>query len=129
VPGQGEAEVVHGWALANVLRAYVDQWNRERPPRSEASVLGDRGLGFEAASTYIAEETRRFDREGHGLNSRRVRGIIANEFKHVSLRQADQVLRAIGKEYMLSNGEIAIFPNPQWSNERWVKYMQERGCV
>jgi hypothetical protein len=119
----GEAEVVHGWALANVVRAWVDQWQRERPSyhveagKDPTTV----NIAFVSAFVWLADKT--------GLNVRRINGIAAAEFTYVGVTQADAILTAIGKSHYLTNGEINVIPNPNWSRERWVAYMKERGCV
>ncbi len=65
--------------------------------------------------------------EESGINSRSIYRVLYRN-THVSLRIADALLTAIGRPYLLSNGEIPIIPNPRWSQERWMQYMDERGC-
>ena len=70
---------------------------------------------------HIAEVT--------GLNPRRIYGIIRNEYKTVGLTTAEKLLMAIDKEDYIASGHVRVIPNPNWSFERWVNYMRERGCV
>jgi hypothetical protein len=51
-----------------------------------------------------------------------------NQSTHVTLSVAEALLMAIGKHYLLANGAIPVIPNPRWSQERWIEYMDERGC-
>lgn len=122
---QGDAEVVHGWALANVLRAWVDQWEHGQNPlrlpefnaRQKAASVGD----FVTPIQWLAQETE--------IHERRIRAFVKNEKRFVGIGQADKVLTAIGKGDYLTNGEIDVFPNPVWSNETWRRYMVEKGCI
>lgn len=69
---------------------------------------------------YLCEHT--------GLKPRALWRIMHGETQCTALSIADALLNAIGREYMLSNGEITVIPNPRFSLEHWVEIMQERGC-
>jgi hypothetical protein len=113
--GMGEAEVVLGEQLSNVIRQWVKEWLVDRP---RVDQINGRVMG---PMDYLKEQT--------GIHIRRVQGIANGEFKLVSVTQADSILTVIGKQYMLSNGEIRVIPNPNWSLDRWTDYMRERGCI
>lgn len=115
-PNQGEAEVVCAEPLGAVLREWIVEHLRERP------LMGTGGTDelFIGPIQWLAQET--------DLNERRISGISNGEFKHVPLSQADKLLSAIGKPYLLGK-EISVIPNPNWSTERWAEYMASRGCV
>jgi hypothetical protein len=100
----------------------VKNFRLERPPRhyGHDDPYTDKSALFIGALTYIEQES--------GLPIRTLNRIIRQEYKTVSLRIADQVLGAIDREYLLVDGLIPVIPNPQWSYERYVRYMQERGC-
>jgi hypothetical protein len=67
--------------------------------------------------------------ENSGVQSRRLRGIVAGEYNYINLTQADKILSAIGHPEYLHNGTIKIVANPTWTEEQWHEYMEERGCV
>lgn len=98
------AEVVPTWQLSNALRGWLHRWN---PDSKEA------GLEF------LAEKL--------GVTQRRIVAIVRVEAKHTGLQMADALLSAMERSELLGL-EIDVIPNPQWSQERWVRYMQERGC-
>lgn len=118
----GEAEVVSGEELSSVMRKWVVRFLADRPLDSHA--IGENSWGEQAEfigpMQMLTEHTE--------INIRRVRGICNGEFKYVPLTQAEALLIAIGEEYKLSNGEIRVIPNPMWTPEQWVDYMQSRGC-
>ena len=110
--GKGEAQVVLGVQLSKVLKEWHDgfklHWDE------------DRGR-MHGPMDWLKEMT--------GLNVRRCHGLVNGEFPTVSLTQAELVLMAIGREYLLANGELHVIPNPNWSLEKWTTYMEERGCI
>lgn len=121
--GGGEAEVVLGSQLAEVLQEWQQLWFKERDPNLSRS--SEWGMSYEdrvmGPNDWLTEKT--------GLNERRIAGFIKGEFKTVPLTQAELVLLAIDKYYLLDNGTIRIIPNPNWSLEKWMDYMKERGCI
>jgi hypothetical protein len=118
--GAGEAEVVPGFQLSVVLRKWVVEWLRERPYRNE-NTNGATVMQFHGPHDYLSEQT--------GLHVRRVSGIINGEFFVVPLTQADALLQAIERPDLLGAGEIQVVVNPNWSLEKWMDYMAERGCI
>jgi hypothetical protein len=118
---RGEPEVVPGYQLAPVLQHWCAQWLRERPVGAFNAHSWGTGNDFVGPVQWLAQET--------GLNTRRVSGICNGEFPQVPLSQADRLLAAIGRIDLLATGEIQVVPNLNWTMEKWVAYMQERGCV
>jgi hypothetical protein len=122
----GEAEVVIGWQLANVLRAWLDQWRRERPPDQTTGNAkykqegGNETVYFMGAMNYLSDKS--------GLSVRYLSRLVACEMEHVNLSKADAVLQAMERADYLGN-EIEVVPNPRWSREKWQRYMHERGCI
>jgi hypothetical protein len=47
--------------------------------------------------------------------------------KTVSYSIADKWLTGLGMPGQINY--LTAIPNPRWSQERWIKYMEERGCV
>jgi hypothetical protein len=109
--GSGEAEVVPGYELSEILREWVVRFLAERPLDTNGDFVGPHA--------YLSEQT--------GIHTRRVSGIINGEFTLVPLSQADKLLQAIDRPDCLH--QIHVIPNPNWSPERWHEYMAERGCV
>jgi hypothetical protein len=119
----GEAEVVQGEEFSAVMRKWVVSFLADHPLDSYGTgegSFGGKDPDFIGPIQMLAERTK--------INARRVSGICNGEFKYVSLTQAEALLGAIDSEYKLSNGEIRVIPNPMWSPEQWVDYMQSRGC-
>jgi len=89
--------------------------------------IGERGWADDydtdtqqGATTWIAEQA--------GLSQRRIWGIMNNQTKHTSLDIADKIIQALEMTYVYHNGEVPVVPNPQWNQERWVRWMNRRGC-
>ena len=70
---------------------------------------------------WLAQET--------GIRERRIWGMMVAESRTVQLSRADRVLLAIGKQQYLTDGTLHVVPNPNWSFEKWITYMEERGCI
>ena len=113
----GEAEVVLTKELGPVLRAWVVRWLRAYPPR--ANHQEGNGTEFMGPLQWLQQES--------GVRVRQISRIKNEEQLYASLSHAEALLMAIDREYMLHNGEIHIIPNPSWSQEQYVEYMQERG--
>jgi hypothetical protein len=108
----GEPEVVFGKQLAEVLNTWREEWLKKRDYEKEQRVMGP--------LDWLKEMT--------GLHARRIYGLMQAENPYVSLTQAELILMVIDREYLLSNGTIRVVPNPNWSPEKWLAYMEERGC-
>lgn len=115
----GEAQVVFGAQLAEILKEWRDLWELERTEYEQSSYGRPAGSGVMGPTQYISTQT--------GIDRRRVSGIVNGEWKFIPLSQADAVLSAIGKDYLIG-GFLHVIPNPNWSMESWVEYMKERGC-
>jgi hypothetical protein len=113
------AEVVPCWQLSNVLRAWYDTWRRERPNYASGYNLPGEQQ-FYSPLTWLSEVT--------GIPPRTITAYIRNERKYVILENADAILQAIDKTDLLQT-EITVMRNPQWSLEKYIEYMAERGCV
>lgn len=67
--------------------------------------------------------------ETTGLDYRVIYRIVSRETKWTTFRVADLILTAIGSYHKLATGAIPVVPNPQWSNEKYISYLEERGCI
>lgn len=66
--------------------------------------------------------------EKSGLDHRVIQRILRCETKFTTLTIADNLLNAIGSYHKLAY-EIHVIPNPQWTNEKYLAFMEARGCV
>jgi hypothetical protein len=120
----GSPEVVLGQQLAEILQEWKVNYLKERNPEKEfpkgwkTGVVNSQVIG---PVDYLKEHT--------GLDPRRIFGMIKGEYKIIALAQAELILMVIDREYLLSNGYLRVIPNPNWSLERWMNYMNERGCI
>jgi hypothetical protein len=115
----GEAEVVDSEPLGAVLREWCSEWLMEHPlPRQDPQA---RHKGAHMGPLQKLS----FDT---GINIRQVSGICNAEYPTVSLSKADALLTAIGQWDLLGD-EIKVYPNPNWSMDRWLSYMEEMGCI
>jgi hypothetical protein len=64
-----------------------------------------------------------------GMDEAHLRRIVGRKMKYVTLQSADKILVGIGRQDALANGEATVVPNPMWSQEHYIAYMQERGCI
>lgn len=113
--GSGEAEVIIGKQLSAVLTEWREAWELKYDFReqSDGRVMGP--------IDWLKEMT--------GVHARRCSGLLHGEYKYVNLSQADLFLTVIDKVNLLTDGTLRIIPNPAWSPERWMAYMEERGCL
>jgi hypothetical protein len=115
--GMAEAEVVPAVQLKSVIEAWIDRYESERTPNYHWNPLDN----YFTALNWLCSET--------GMGHRTIQRILKLETKYVALRNADLLLTAIGESYLLSTGEISVVPNPKWTQEHFVAYMESRGCI
>lgn len=118
--GQGEAQVVLGQQLAAQLQAWRDLWLSERDP-----YLREHGQPTEdnlvmGPLSWLHEKT--------GIPKRRIYEYMNGRQQFVGLSQADKLLNAIDAFYLLGH-VIHVIPNPHWPIEKWIAFMEERGCI
>jgi hypothetical protein len=116
--GAGEPQVVLCEQLAIEVRDWSKKWLVER---DSSLFSNDPAVKVMGPIDWLSEKT--------GIHVRRLGGISNNEFDTVSLSQAEKILIAIDRDYMLSNGEIHVIPNPNWSLEKWTDHMRQAGCI
>jgi hypothetical protein len=115
---QGEPEVVAAEPLGSILRAWVVEWLKDRPRNTRGFGRGEQE--FVGPINYLSEQT--------GINVRQVQTIVNGEMLNVPLTKADKLLIAIDHTLGM-HPEILVYANPNWSPEKWLEYMAERGCV
>lgn len=60
------------------------------------------------------------------------RGFSTRHFrkqKLVSYERAERLLIALGQEHAFHDGRVHVIPNPLWSQERWLAWKEEQGCI
>jgi hypothetical protein len=85
--------------------------------RNFAKTVQERVEQRHTIGSYLEQET--------GIPGRRIRGIMNLETKVTTLSIADKIIAAIERPDLMPE----VIPNPRWSQERWVKYMEEHGCI
>lgn len=110
-----EPQVVIVQQIAREIREFNRKWLSGRTQRESRNgeVMGP--------VQWLSQKTE--------INIRQIARITNEEVQTVGLSDAEKILIALDLEYLLSNGEIHIIPNPRWSLEKWVAYMQAQGCV
>lgn len=133
---QGQAEVVTAEPLGSILRKWCKEWVAERPI---STYIGDRRAGWGARTENAAEYTPfaeavyvmgpvQWLAEKTEIHIKRVGDICNGKLPHVPLTDADKLLAAIGRPDVIGI-EIQPMRNPNWSLEKYVAYMAERGCI
>ena len=127
--------------LSAVVNHWIDEWRADRP-------LGEHATNHRPTHTKLGElswvndyrnQTRadpmptmgaiEWLSEITGMQHRSLWRIIKCETKHTNYVLADKILQAIERTDATHNGEIRVVPNPRWSREKWLNYMEERGCA
>lgn len=113
--GMGQPRVVLGVQLGKVMREWREEWDRKRDPYEQETgrVMGP--------IDWLKEMT--------GIHSRRLYGLMNDEFVTVGETQAELILLVMERQHLLSNGTIHVIPNPNWSLEKWTAYMEDQGCI
>ena len=122
------------------LQKELKRWRKE----FEANHPRNEGRSGRVGNTYASwgnyKEIRQFTEptvqmgavdwlhEKSGVPTRQISRILAGESKWTNLKMADALLTAIGSYHKLAY-EIRVVPNPQWTNEKYVEYLRERGCA
>jgi hypothetical protein len=133
--GLGQPEVVPTSQLAEVLREWKEQYDRERSTSESMKKKQQRRklFGYDVyvelnpmpvigAWQYLVEKT--------GINNRAIWRIISNESQYTSLTIADELVRAMDLPHYWHNGRLTIVPNPRWTQEKYIAYIEERGsCI
>jgi hypothetical protein len=115
----GEPEIVLVSELAPVVNAWINRWTKDRPMMMSLGNAATESATFYGPMKYISENS--------GVNPRRIYMVCKMEMDRIGLSQAEKILQAIDREYMLATGEIQVLPNPNWKMAKWVEYMRERG--
>lgn len=112
--GAGEAQVMLGRQLAKIMQIWRVEWEAARDYHIESrKVMGP--------LDWLKEMT--------GIHIRRIHGLMNAEFDFVGESQAELLLIVMNMEHLLKDGTVMFIPNPNWSTEKWIAYMEEQGCI
>jgi len=96
------------------LRDAINVWAQGRNFAETATEKFERK---HTVGSYLAQET--------GMDNRRLLGIMNLETKVTTWAVADRIITAMERPDLMPDA----IPNPRWNQERWYKYMEERGCI
>ncbi len=125
--GAGDAEVVRPEPLGSIVREWITNYANDRPLYTGQSGYTQVAWNFIGPLQALSYRTKS-SYDGTVVNVRKINGIARNEFKFISLILADRLMVAMDQHDRIATGEIEVIPNPNWSMERWLAYMSERGC-
>jgi hypothetical protein len=120
--GASDGLVVRSADLAAVVKPWIEAWYVDH----DYIWTGERwswwmGPGDHVTPMgpydWLSQET--------GFSARSLYRVLNGETKHTAFRIADTVLTVIGREDAI-DAELAVIPNPQWSQEKWMAWYAER---
>lgn len=124
---KGPAEVVDARQVGALIREFSVRWLAERPTMNTSGGNPypsdeEKPTYFMGPIDYIAYWSK--------VNPRVISGVVNDNYnvQNLSLAHADAILTAIGQYDQLGK-TIEVRPNPNWSLEKYVAYMAERGCI
>ena len=120
--GVSHAEIVDPEPLGQLVRDFIKKWRKERPISHIEDGTSAWGANeFVGALDYLYANS--------GIDQRKIRGIVNNEYSEIGDSIADALLQAMNLTHLMHDGTIQSRPNPRWSMEAYLAYMRERGCI
>lgn len=117
--GKGDPLVIAGEDFRAVLIPIIEEQDAIREDYVASGIsLSNTNQPF-GGTRWIAEQV--------GADNRRVKYVLQQ--KWVTYRIAERWLIDLGLSHLLSDGTLIAVPNPSWGQEKWIKYMETRGCV
>lgn len=117
-----DALVVPTWALGARVRAWREHWDETVYNPSNPFGEADEDDNRMSSLQYLQEWS--------GINERQIRYICDEEYVWTGLRLADAILTAMHEHHLLeSDPDLRPRPNPHWSQERWMQWKADQGCV
>jgi hypothetical protein len=135
--------VVSSVELLEALTPLMEQWDREHDNYVASGPWGSRldkdrtrgGRAYAGGADYPERTSNLIPRKGipriaeaSGLQDRAVKRILYEQ-KWITLYVIDKILNGLGLEHWINDGTLTIVPNPRWTQENWITYMKERGCI
>jgi hypothetical protein len=96
------------------LKRAIEIWAKDRNFSEDPT---EKFEGKIALGRYLENES--------GVGVRLIWAIMKGESKVTTFVNADKIIAAIERPDLMPE----VIPNPRWSQERWLKYMEERGCI
>lgn len=101
----GDPQVVESALVLPLVRDFIEHIDAERSKK-----VGHR--------SDVVTGLRQLQ-QNSGVNERTIRGYLKDEREFMSFSHADKLLVALGKQDLLSSGEIPVKKNPAWT---WAEY-------
>jgi len=138
--------VVSSAQLLEALTPLIEQWDREYEDYTKSGSWGSRegkdrtraGRAYAGGNDYPKRGRNQHTlsprkgipriAERSGLQDRAVKRILYEQ-KWVTVYVVDKILNGLGLEHWINDGTLTIVPNPHWTQEKWIAYMKERGCI
>ena len=121
--------VVRTEEFALVLEVWIKDHEAHHPPESRRitsyTYVGDadKNIPGYSGAQYIAQFL-------HNENGERaIYRILKRETRVTTLQLVDSILTAIEEVAALTDGRLTVIPNPYWTQERWLKWKEEQGCI
>jgi hypothetical protein len=119
--GSNDALVVSTRALAHRIRAWRAAW--------DAEALVQNSDGFRE-NDAVRMTSMQYLEEWSGTQSGMIRAILREQTEWTSMKVADGLMTAMGEQHLLAlDPALHPRPNPRWTQERWMKWKEEQGCV
>jgi len=126
--GNEDGLVVPTVELAAVIRVWITDHEAHHPPgtqniptykggQSESIAQGYSGLQY--ISNHLPGDHQ----------ERTVWRILHLESKHTSFWLADSLCTIIEEMAAFHDGRITVIPNPNWSQEHWLEWKGQQGCI
>jgi hypothetical protein len=94
--------------------------NAARDNSASSIMVGDYVSSY-GAERVIAQEM------GLAENGFEVKNLLRQ--KYIGYARADRILSAIGETHALYDGRVHVIPNPNWSQEKWISWKEDQGCI
>lgn len=118
---KGHAQVVSAEVMKSLLEDFVKKWDVERPEGWAGS-----GARFSRVHDPKMPAVDWLDQET-GINVRKITGYLHGQYNFVGLPHADLLLKAMGLQHLLANGEIQVMKNPRWSWRQYNHWLRGSG--
>jgi hypothetical protein len=101
-----------------IIDEFIERHRAEHPLPDDVSTHTLTHYGADSAISFMMGLSER------GISTRAIR-----RQSLISFERADRILSAIGQEHAFQDGRVHVIPNPTWSQERWLAWKEEQGCI
>jgi len=117
--------------IVPLIERYIEIHRAEHPISNYSETVGRENS---ASSIMVSEYVSSYRAEAvisHEM------GLTENGFdlghmrkqKYIGYNRADRILSAIGETHALYDGRVHVIPNPNWSQEKWISWKEDQGCI